>query len=242
MSSKSRIVLLFFLLFGVKLNAQKAVINQNLYWIRYFNQLSLSEKFTVHTEFENRSFFEGNQQHHLIVHSRIHAKVYQNTEVAFGLSYSRQSPQDPNSTVSLVVPEIRPNQEITYSNAISKRFNIQQRFRIDERFIRKNDGKVLMDAYKFNLRFRYRLQLAYKFKTELPLTLKIANEIMINAGKQIIYNQFDQNRIYTGLEKGLNKNFSLELGYKYWYQQRTSGNQFFERNIIRLTANHKMAV
>ena len=63
---------------------------------------------------------------------------------------------------------------------------------------------------------------------------------MFNAGKQIIYNQFDQNRIYAGLEQGLIKNISAEIGYIYWYQQRATGNQFFDRNIIRFTLLHKI--
>jgi hypothetical protein len=63
---------------------------------------------------------------------------------------------------------------------------------------------------------------------------------MINVGKAIVYNQFDQNRIYVGIEQGLGKGISAEIGYLYWYQQRASGNQFFERDIIRFTLNHKI--
>jgi hypothetical protein len=62
---------------------------------------------------------------------------------------------------------------------------------------------------------------------------------MVNQGKHIVINQFDQNRIYLGIERGFYKGLSVELGYLHWYQQRPSVNQFFERNIIRLTVNHK---
>jgi Protein of unknown function (DUF2490) len=70
--------------------------------------------------------------------------------------------------------------------------------------------------------------------------LKIAEEIMVNAGEHIVYNSFDQNRIYFALEKGLAKGFSAELGYLYWFQQRSSGNQYFERDIMRFTLYHKI--
>jgi hypothetical protein len=63
---------------------------------------------------------------------------------------------------------------------------------------------------------------------------------MVNAGDKIIYNQFDQNRVYAGIEQGLNKKFTIELGYLHWYQQRASGYQFFDRDIIRLTIYHKI--
>jgi hypothetical protein len=234
--------LLFLLHFGLKAQT-KQVTNQSLYWVRYYNQLSINKKWTWHNEFEDRRFFENNQQHHFIMHSRLHYKILQNADVAFGLTYSLQSPQDPNSISDLVVPEIRPVQEINYSNPTTKRLIIQHRLRIDERFIHRNDGKELLDGYDFNFRFRYRIQVSYKLskeKSKTPTTLKVADELMVNAGDKIIYNQFDQNRVYAGIEQGLNKKFAIELGYLHWYQQRASGYQFFDRDIIRLTINHKI--
>ena len=242
----SKLCFILFLILSIKeVNAQKSVTNQNLYWVRYYNQLSLNNKLTWHNELEDRRFFENNRQHHFIMHSRLHHKISPNIDVAFGLTYSLQSPQDPNSLTDLVVPEIRPVQEINVSNPISKRLTIQQRFRIDERFIHKNDGKDLIDGYDFNFRFRYRIQATYKLNKEnstLQTTLKVADELMINAGSNIIYNQFDQNRVYLGMEKGVSKHLSLELGYLHWYQQRASGYQFFDRDIIRLTIYHKISL
>lgn len=244
MKIKKIYLLLLFSPLHFGLQAQvKQVTNQNLYWVRYYNQLSINKKWTWHNEFEDRRFFENNRQHHFIAHSRFHYKILQNLDVAFGLTYSLQSPQDPNSISDLVVPEIRPVQELNYSNPVTKRLTIQHRIRIDERFIRKNDGKELLDGYDFNFRFRYRAQASYKLNKAqaIKLTiLKISDELMVNAGAKVIYNQFDQNRFYTGIEQGLNKNFSVELGYLHWYQQRASGYQFFNREIIRLTIYHKI--
>lgn len=226
---------------GVK--AQKTIINQSLYWLRYYNQLNINKKWTWHNEIDDRRFFENNRQHHLIMHSRMHYKIFPIADIALGLTYSLQSPQDPNSTTCLVVTELRPVQEINLNNPLSKRFSIQQRLRIDERFIRRNDGIDLLEGYSFNFRFRYRLQASYKINKEEaknPLVLKVADELMINAGHNIIYNQFDQNGIYAGFEQGINKNISAELGYLHWYQQRAIGNQFFDRDIIRFTLYHKI--
>lgn len=223
--------------------AQKTVTNQSLYWLRYYNQLTINEKWTWHNEIDDRRFFEKSRQHHLIMHSRLHYKFFQNVDAAFGLTYSLQSPQDPNSINSLVVPELRPFQEVNFSNVVSKKFTLQQRFRIDERFIHKNNGKDLLDGYDCNFRFRYRLQANFKIskdKANDTTVLKVADELMINAGSNIIYNVFDQNRIYIVVEQGINKNISFELGYLYWFQQRVTGNQFFSRNIIRWTLYHKI--
>ncbi len=242
----NRKVVIFFLLFTAnKVNAQKTVTNQSLYWMRYYNQLNFNNKFTWHNEFEDRRFFKNNIQHHIIIHSRLHYKIYHNADFAVGITYSLQSPQDPEAIQKLVIPEVRPEQEINFSQQTSKRFSFMQRFRIDERFIHNNNGKNLIKGYGFNFRFRYKFQINYwlnrkisKFKT----VFKIADEIMINTGKNIIYNQFDQNRIYAGVEHEINKNLSLEFGYLRWYQQKSTGYQFYNREIIRLTLYHKIKI
>ena len=68
----------------------------------------------------------------------------------------------------------------------------------------------------------------------------MSDELMINVGNNIIYNLFDQNRIYLGMEQSFSKTISAELGYLYWFQQRSSGNQFFDRDIIRFTLLHRI--
>ena len=234
---------LFLILLNFQAKGQKNLSHQSLYWLRYYNQLNINKKWAWHNEIEDRRFFKGNTQHHLIIHSRLHYNIFNNAEIGFGLTYSLQSPQDPNSTTGMVVPELRPVQEITLSNPLSNKLTLQQRLRIDHRFIHRNDGTVLLDGYNYNLRFRYRLQANIQLNKDdatNTTTLKLADELMINAGSRIIYNQFDQNRIYAGLEQGLRKNISVELGYLHWYQQNSSGFQFFERDIIRLTLNHKI--
>ncbi|MFD0777342.1 DUF2490 domain-containing protein [Flavobacterium myungsuense] len=68
----------------------------------------------------------------------------------------------------------------------------------------------------------------------------INDEIMFNAGKNIIYNTFDQNRIYGALQFGFNDNLAIELGYLNSFQQRVNGVDYFNRNIIRLSIFHKI--
>jgi hypothetical protein len=240
------LLLLLVLLNSITAKSQtKQVTNQSLYWMRYYNQLSLNEKWTWHNEIDTRRFLVNSKHHHLIMHSRIHYKFYKNVDAALGFTYSLQDPQDPYSESNLTIPELRIVQEINQNNPITNKFSIQHRVRIDERFFRKNDGKELLEGYDFNFRFRYRFQATYKLleqENKNATTLKVADEIMINAGKNIVYNHFDQNRIYAGVEQGLSKNFSVELGYMYWYQQRASGYQFFDRDIIRLTFYHKIKI
>ncbi len=240
-----RTLLLFLLLlscfsFSI-LQAQKTVIDQDIIWIRYNNQLRFSPLLSLQTEIEERRFLNYSQRHHFIMHTRLHYRFASNADVGGGVTYSRQSAQFPNVEDNLVVPEIRLVQEINYTIPLSTRINLQQRFRVDERFIRVNNGNELLDGFNFNWRFRIRLQASFRLnknEDKKNTILKVFDEVMFNAGKNILYNQFDQNRIYIGIEQVLSKSISMELGYLKWYQQTAAGDLFFNRDIIRFTLAH----
>lgn len=245
MKSKIVCVILLSLIYGSNLFAQKTVIRQNLFWYRYYNQLEINSKIVWHNEVEGRRFFEGYQRHHFIMHSRLHYKLTNNTDMAGGMTYSRQSPQNPNPRAIdvLVVPEFRFVQEFNHNIPVSSRFSFQERLRIEQRFFRKNNGVELLEGHSFNFRFRLRLQASYRLNKELTkktTILKVSNEVMINAGKNILLNKFDQNRIYIGIERELSKKVSVELGYMNWYQQTSLGYLFYNRNIVRLTLYHRI--
>lgn len=238
-------LLIFILLVNLQVRAQKTVINQSLYWVRYYNQLSVNEKMAWHNEIDNRRFFENNRQQQLIVHSRFHYKISNSFEAALGLTYSSQNPQDPNSDSGLAINEFRPVQEFNYNISFNPGFNLQQRLRLDERFIHRNDGLSLLEGYDFHIRFRYRIQMSYRLKEieeKVPHSLKISDELMINSGTRFAGKRFDQNRIYAGLELGLITDLSAELGYLHIFQQRANTGQYFERDIIRLTLFHKIHI
>ena len=68
----------------------------------------------------------------------------------------------------------------------------------------------------------------------------VYEEILLNAGKSIVKNTFDQNRVYAALQYGINPKIAIELGYLNSFQQRSSGIDFYNRDIIRLSIFHKL--
>lgn len=119
---------------------------------------------------------------------------------------------------------------------------MNNRFQVEERFFHNANDEGLQPGTTFNWRFRYRLQGEYNFwkKENQYLKAIVHDEIMINAGKNIVNNTFDQNRIYAALQYGVNKNIALELGYLKSFQQRASGVDYFNRDIIRFAFFHKI--
>jgi len=110
--------------------------------------------------------------------------------------------------------------------------------RIEERFIRKNNGTELLDGYNFNMRYRLRFQYQFLLWKNKNAALKVSNELMVNSGKNV--NFFDQNRIYVAYEHNFSKKLSAEIGYLGWYQQRVQFDTYFQRDIVRLTIYNKI--
>jgi hypothetical protein len=219
------------------------ITHQNFYAIRYLNQLSFNPKWYWANEAEIRYFMENNRLNNLIMHTHLHHRITSTLDIALGLSYSLQNPQFPDAVSTLTVPEIRPFQEITNNQVLGKRVSLSHRLRFEERFVSKNDGNVILDGYNFNYRVRYRPQLNInlsKTDSKTPVNLRIADEIMLNFGGEILYNHFDQNRVIVSFEKTLSKNFSLDFNYSHWFQQRSSGKDFFDRNVFRFSVLHRI--
>ena len=125
-----------------------------------------------------------------------------------------------------------------------KQVTVMQRFQAEERFIHNANKESLLAGSTFSWRFRYRLQADYIFwkKENQYLKTILSDEIMFNAGKSIIKNTFDQNRIYAAVQYGINKNIALELGYLNSFQRRANGIDYFNRDIIRFSVFHKIKI
>lgn len=113
--------------------------------------------------------------------------------------------------------------------------NIMQRFRNEQRWQQKISGDKFTGDYRFTDRFRYLLGLTIPvFKNNNFPALSISDEILIQAGKEVIYNTFDQNRFFAGIRQKVTKNLSFDAGYLIIYQQKYSRNQYDFNNIFRL--------
>ena len=118
--------------------------------------------------------------------------------------------------------------------------------RAEQRFNHRVQGDQLADGYGFNWRFRYNilLQVPFKGETVRPGVLNFAlqNEAFINAGKQITYNYFDQNRFFVGLSYPFSKAFTVQAGYMNLFQQQAAGNAFVNNHTARLFLYHTLVL
>jgi hypothetical protein len=97
----------------------------------------------------------------------------------------------------------------------------------------KHDG-----VYRSNFRMRYMAKLEKSFNGLLshrkPVTFQLNDEVFLQFGKAVHNrpNVFDQNRIYLGFNYEVLKNFKTSLGYLYGFQERNTGDEFDNVNML----------
>ena len=242
---KNILLFFFFSLSYYASNAQteKNVNHQSLFWVRYYNQLELNDNWSIHSEFDNRVFINPIVQNLLAIRFQGRYKISEQVNLGSGFAFFNVASRDPNFESGFNKPEYRIQQDITWKQNLGK-INLNQRFQIEERFFQNFDNQGLKSGSSFVMRFRYKLQGDYTFwkKDKKFLKTLIYDEIMINAGSRIVKNTFDQNRIYAGLQYGVNSNLALEIGCMNSFQQQASGVDYYDRNIIRLSIFHKLKI
>lgn len=231
---------LFFVLFS-QAQTEKKIDNQSILWSRYYNLLTLNEKWSLHSEFDNRLFLKPVTENLFVIRSQVRYKATNTIELGGGIGYFPVATQDPENTTDFLIPEFRGQQDVVWKNTIGK-IQLSERFQIDERFIRNASKTGLLPGTTFNWRFRFRIQAEYDIwkKDNRYLKTIVYEEILLNAGKSIVKNTFDQNRVYAALQYGFNKKIAVELGYLNSFQQRASGVDYYDRDIIRLSIFHKL--
>ena len=238
-----RIFCLLLVCFDSKAQTEKNVDHQSLLWTRYYNQLTINNKWSLHTEFDNRIFTYTNpiKENLYVLRLQGRYKINTNIELGGGFAYFSVTTQDPEVSFDFRIPEYRGQQDITLKQDFGN-FTLNQRFQIEERFFHNANKEGLLSGTTYFWRFRYRLQGEYSCwkKENQYLKAIVHDELMINGGKNIVKNTFDQNRIYAALQYGVNKNIALELGYLKSFQQRASGVDYFDRDIIRFSFFHKI--
>jgi uncharacterized protein DUF2490 len=212
-------------------------------WMGYVNQTRFSNRWGAWMELQLRTkedFFTNFSQ--AFIRLGLIYYVTDDAKLTAGYAYINNFPGDNHQNVSQ--PEHRPWQQLQWHTKYP-RLRLMQWFRLEERWRRKIlNNDELAEGYNFNFRFRY------NFLAQFPLNKKrfqpktfsfIANdEMMVNFGKQVVYNYFDQNRFFIGLAYHVNTHDNLQFGYMNVFQQLGAGNQYKIINGARVFFFHNL--
>lgn len=131
--------------------------------------------------------------------------------------------------------ENRIYQQVVYNSSYKNTMNVLQRLRNEQRWqdIIVNDKKT--GEKKFTNRVRYLLSTSFQvFKNPNLPQLVVADELLVQFGSAIVFNTFDQNRIFIGIKQKINNNLSFDTGYMSVFQQKSDGINYMQSNTFRL--------
>lgn len=191
-------------------------------WYMYFGNNKISKKLNWHNEIQYRNFDAIGDLEQLLLRTGIGYDLTENNNnVLLGYGFILSRPY--------VNGEKKENIEHRiFQQFITKqkfgRFNLQHRYRLEERFLQDN----------FRMRFRYMIGLNIPItqKEMLPKSLyaSVYNEIFLHFDSPV----FDRNRVYGALGYVINKNMRMEAGYMNQIQENRNRGQIqigFYNNI-----------
>lgn len=210
MKIAKRFVFTVFCLLTPFLFAQKSELGA---WYMYFGNNKISKKLNFHNEIQYRNFDGVGDLEQLLIRTGIGYDLTENNNnILLGYGFILSRPYINGAKPENIEHRI-------FQQYINKqkfgRFNLQHRYRLEERFLQDD----------FRMRFRYYLgfNIPVTNKEMLPKTVYISayNEIFLHLDSPV----FDRNRVYGALGFVINKNMKIEAGYMNQIQENKNRGQ-----------------
>jgi hypothetical protein len=234
---------MFLIAISIKLPGftQKKVIEFEQVWLGYVNQTRITEKWGVWFDANIRTrdnFTNGFNVSFL--RPGVMFFLSENTSFTFGYAFANYFAGNDGRNVAM--PEHRPWQQIMWAHRYPK-LRLQHRLRLEERFRRKVESPdKLGEGYHFNYRLRYNFSLSTPLskKAFAPKTMSLVfnDEAMLNFGREILTNTFDQNRLFGGFNYHFSQSSILQAGYMYTFQQQGTGASYRNIHTVRINFLH----
>lgn len=233
--------IIFFQLATFAQSPEKHIHQREQLWLGYFNQTRFSDKWGFWADVHYRmtdNFAERPFQ--LLIRPAATYYIKDNLRLNVGYASVTHFPAKGLTTTRL---EHRPWQQIWWNQKYTGLTTLQW-LRLEQRFNEKVVADVKQDGYNYNFRVRY------NFSAFIPLSGKeirpksvfvaIIDEVFLNFGDRIVYNTFDQNRLFIGAGYQFTSHVNLQVGYMNIYQQEGSGNNYSSTHTARIFLFHNL--
>jgi hypothetical protein len=211
----------------------KKEVNQQVQtWVSLNSMTKFSDHWGVVADAHIREngFFESNNFYFL----RGGVSYIPNASVSVTAGYAHMWLAPTKEGWSTYADENRIYQQAQLITKIGK-VSVLQRLRNEQRW----QEKMVNDEPSGELRFTNRIRYLASFtipvfsNKKLP-SLVLSDELLIHFGKEVVYNTFDQNRLFIGIKQNINPKLSYDFGYMNVYQEKYSGYQYDMNHTIRL--------
>jgi len=169
-------------------------------WVMYFGTNKLSDKYSLHTEFQYRNHKVGPSVEQLLPRIGLNYHFQSNGILTGGYAYIPSYKFESEQSAPEVT-EHRIFEQLILKNSIGK-MNLEHRYRIEQRWV----------SGDYRNRFRYRLMATYPLNKpkiqEGAFFLALYDEVFINAE----FSFFDRNRLYGAMGYQFMDNAGVQVG------------------------------
>ncbi len=215
--------------------AKKTSNYTTMFWFGHYSQIKLNKYLSINTDIQFRTREGIKHPSQALVRTGLQYKRNEKFSFTGGMAHFRFFINDYKTR-----GEWRPWQEFAIMDQHNK-LQLVHRFRVEERFNQQTKGNLVLDTYNFSFRFRYKMDMQYLLRSSNKESLKVTlgNEVMLNAGRTIKYNYFDQNRISIGLLVDYLPNFIVQTQYIFINQQMQDGLTVNQSSVFRVNVLQK---
>jgi hypothetical protein len=215
-----------------QISQQKEVTHQVQTWVSINSLFRLNSRWGVLADFHVRRNDFVEDQNFYFLRFGANYWIKNNMTAAFGYGHTWVAP--PREDWNTWANENRVYQQFLVGSTMG-RTGVTQRVRNEQRWVQLTENDRLTGKTRFTNRVRYLASFNFRIfpKPGAP-TLVLADEILVQFGKDVVYNTFDQNRLFIGMNKKINPRLSFDFGYMNVYQQKITGYQYDMNHTIRL--------
>lgn len=228
-------------LYAQDLPREKEFRNSSGLWLGLYTKYRIKEKLFYYGEYHlrTRNGIEDMAQIYLRFGiSYLHTKYFEITGGIVNPYYWAPDPTRPN--IDKVVPQYHTWEQLIFFTPF-ERLKLYHQIRIEQRWKRDYTSG---SPYELDHRFRYKISAYYplnRHRLEIGTIFgSFYEEIFIQAGKPVIYNHLEDNRIFLGFGYILNESIQFQTGYMYTFRHDGAPNKYENRYIVRFSVFHNL--
>lgn len=209
----------------------KEINEQSQSWFSVNSTIRLSKKFGVIADLHmRRNNFMADPSFYF---ARTGLNYWLKDNITLTLGYGQMWVAPAKSGWHHFGQEHRVYQQVQMISKIGK-VSLMNRLRNEQRWQEKIVDDKFTKSFKFTDRIRYLLSFTIPvFKNPHYPSLVLSDELAFHFGKEVVYNTFDQNRVFVGIKQPVCKALSFDLGYMLLFQQKATGYQYDKNHTFR---------